>query len=132
MATATLMFFNGCVADTVRWIGGPHVAAHRNHPATLRMAGLPTMLVDEMERIFVSGIPRRCNASSTEANFQAYLAYGNHATVNEAPEKTYAALVKDNRKGYTILFDQRLIQFLLHCHVTPQGIVDLHTIHKNP
>ena len=90
------------------------------------------MLVDEMERIFVSGIPRRCNASSTEANFQAYLAYGNHATVKEASEKTYAALVKDNRKGYTILFDQRLTQFLLHCHVTPQGIVDLHTIHKNP
>ena len=135
MATAALMFFNGCVADTVRWIGGPHVAAHRDHPAILRLlrnAGLPPTLVNEMERIFVSGIPRRCNASSTEANFQAYLAYGNHATVNEAPEKTYAALVKDNKKGYTILFDKRLIPFLLHCHVTPQGIVDLHTIHKNP
>ena len=135
MATAALLFFNGCVADTVRWIGGPHVAAHRNHPVTLRhlrTAGLPTPLVDEMERIFVSGIPRRCNASSTEANFQAYLAYGNHATVDEAPAKTYAALVKDNKKGYTILFDKRLTQFLLHCHVTPQGIVDLHTIHKNP
>jgi hypothetical protein len=41
-------------------------------------------------------------------------------------------MVKDNRKGYTLLFDPRAVLFMLHCHVTPQGVVDLDHIYKNP
>jgi hypothetical protein len=36
MATAALLHFNGSVADMVRWVGGPHVGAHRDHHVTLR------------------------------------------------------------------------------------------------
>jgi len=86
--------------------------------------GAPPDLLTDLSRIFNSGIPAVCNISATEANFQAYYDYGNHSTVALEPTKTYQALVKDNKKGYTLLFDQRLIPFLLHCHVTPQGIID--------
>ena len=48
------------------------------------------------------------------------------------PSKAYQALVKDVKRGYVLVFDQRLIPFVLNCHVTPQGIVDLDTPHKNP
>jgi hypothetical protein len=53
--------------------------------------------------------------------------------VDAAPDKTYKAMVKDNKKGYTILFDERhLIPYLPHTHLTPQGLVDLDTPYKNP
>ncbi len=135
MTTAALMHFNGSAADLVRWIGGPHVAAHRDHPTILRrlkLAGVPHDTYEDIKRIFYHGVPRLCNASATEANFQAFFQYRNHATVDEDPMKTYKALVKDNKRGYTLLFDERFIPFVLHCHVTPQGIVDLDTINKNP
>ena len=35
MVTAALLHFNGSAADMVRWIGGPHVAAHRDHATIL-------------------------------------------------------------------------------------------------
>jgi hypothetical protein len=41
-------------------------------------------------------------------------------------------MVKDNKKGYTILFDERMIPYLPHTHLTPQGLVDLDTPYKNP
>lgn len=135
MTTAALMHFNGSAADMVRWVGGPHVAAHRDHKSILRrlqLAGVPRNVYFDIKRIFLHGIPQSVNADATEANFQAFFTYGNHATVDEDPAKTYKALVKDNKKGYTLLFDPRFIPFLLHCHLTPQGVVDLNTINKNP
>lgn len=135
MTTAALLHFNGSAADMVRWIGGPHVAAHRDHPSILkrlRSASTPKPVLKNLERIFTSGIPNRCNASSTEANFQAYSDYGNHSTVEEEPEKTMQTVIKDNKRGYTLLFDRRAIRFVEHCHLTPQGVVDLDTPYKNP
>ena len=135
MTTAALLHFNGSVADLVRWIGGPHVGAYRDHPrilSVLRKYGVPTSTIDVLERVFVDGIPAYCNADSTEDNFQAYYQYGNHSTVEDDPEKTYKALLKDYRKGYTLLFDPRAVLFMNHCHLTPQGVVDLNTPYKNP
>ncbi len=135
MTTAALMHFNGSAADCVRWIGGPHVGAHRDNDTIfrrLRLAGVPLSTYNAIKRIYTSGIPNALNATSTEANFQAFLAYGNHRTVEEDPQKTLQALIKDNKRGYTLLFDQRLVPFLLQCHVTPQGVVDLDAINKNP
>ena len=135
MVSAALMHYNGSAADLVRWIGGPHVAAHRDHPAILRRlqrAGLPPNLLVTLSRIFNDGIPAYCNADSTEANFVAAFAYGNHSTVDADPDKAYKATLKDNKRGYTLLFDRRLMLFLLHAHSTPQGMVDLNTIYKNP
>ena len=62
----------------------------------------------------------------------AYWSYGNHATVDFEPEKTCKALVKDNKKGYTLIVDKRIVPLLLNCHLTPQGVVDLNTPYKNP
>lgn len=43
----------------------------------------------------------------------------------------YKAMVTNNKKGFVILLDPRLLLFVLDCHLTPQGIVDLNTLHKN-
>jgi hypothetical protein len=135
MATAALLHFNGSLADLVRWIGGPHVAAHRDHPSilgTLQSAGVDAHVVSGLQQIFLSGIPATCQAVSKEDNFNTYYRYGNHSTVSDAPEKAYDAMVKDNRKGFTLLFDQRAVLFILHCHLTPQGLVDVDTPYKKP
>ena len=133
--SAALLHFNGSVADLVRWIGGPHVGAHRDHPsilATLSAAGLPATLLQTLARIFYQGIPSYCNADSTEDNFAAFYRYGNHSTVMADPAKAYKAMLKDNKRGFTLLFDKRLLLFLLHSHTTPQGMVDLQSAFKNP
>jgi hypothetical protein len=135
MATAALLHFNGSVADLVRWIGGPHVGAHRDHLTilkSLRSAGVDAAVIADLHRIFVHGIPGSCRAISGEDNFTAYYRYGNHSTVDDDPEKAYQALVKDNRKGFTLLFDYRAVLLMNHCHLTPQGLVDLNTPYKSP
>ena len=135
MATAALLHFNGSVADLVRWIGGPHVGAHRDHLtilASLESAGVEPSVMADLRRIFLHGIPRSCRATSSEDNFMAYYRYGNHSTVDDDPDKTYQAMVKDNRKGFTLLFDHRLVLLMNHCHLTPQGLVDLTSPYKDP
>ena len=86
----------------------------------------------DVQRIFESGIPARYNASASEENFTAFYKYGNHSTVTEEPDKTHKAMVKDARKGFTLLFDWRAVLLMLNAHVTPQGVVDLYNPHKNP
>ena len=135
-ATACVLKFDGNIAAAVRWIGGPHVNAHLDVPHVLarlkETVSPPAGLISNVERILTMGIPAKCTASATEVNFEAYYRYGNHTTVDEEPEKTYKAMVKDNKKGYTLLLDSRILLLLLHCHVTPQGVVDLNTPYKNP
>jgi hypothetical protein len=69
---------------------------------------------------------------SNEDNFTAFYRYGNHTTVDDDPDQAYQAMVKDNRKGFTLLFDYRLVLLMNHCHLTPQGLVDLNTPYKKP
>ena len=133
--TAAFLHFNGSVADLVRWIGGPHVAEQRDHHTTMKrlhQAGVDERVCSDLRRIFYDGIPALCQAEATEDNFRAYYRYGNHSTVDEEPEKTYKAMVKDSRKGFTLLLDQRATLLMLHCHLTPQGVVDLNTPYKSP
>ena len=134
-ATAALLHMNGSVADLVRWIGGPHVSAHISRPqvsASLIKRCVPSETASHVTRILKDGIPAHCTVSSTEENFKQYYFYGNHTTVDQEPEKTYKAMVKDNKRGYTLLLDRRSVLLMLHCHITPQGVVDLATPHKNP
>ena len=46
--------------------------------------------------------------------------------------KTLKTLTKDYNMDQVLVFDQRLIPFLLHCYVTPQGIVTLDSPGKKP
>ena len=134
MSTAALLFFDGNMASLVRWMGGPHVAAHRDTEQILAkwQHVLKAETYTNLARIFRSGVPNACNAASTEENLQAFLEYGNHASLDEDPQKTLKALTKDFKRGYALLFDPRAIHFILHCHVTPIGLTDLNHRYKNP
>ena len=134
MATAALLHFDGDVADLVRWIGGTHVGAHRDISATLAYlrGKISSHLCCTLERIWRHGAPTVCNATASDDNFEAYRLYGNHASVTDEPEVTYRTLLKDSKRGYCIVLDQRMARFTLNCHLTPNGLVDANHPHKNP
>jgi hypothetical protein len=134
MATAALLSFDGDMAALVRWIGGTHVGAHRNTTKILQYlkGKIHNDTHTQLSRIFLNGVPQYCNAESTEQNFQAYLQYGNHSSVQEDPERTMGALAKDFNKSYCLLFDTRMVHFTLNCHVTPQGLIGAQKPGKKP
>ena len=134
MATACCLHFNGDVASVVRYIGGPHVGAHRNTDAILkRLAGkIDDEIHSDLTRIFTSGSPAYCNAESTEANFQEYVKYGNHKSMEADPVATRKSLLKESKRGYVLLMDPQILQFLLHAHITPNGIIGADHPTKSP
>ena len=134
MATAALLHFDGDVADLVRWVGGTHVGAHRDVQCTLTYlrGKVSPSICNTLERLWCHGAPTICNATASDANFEAYRLYGNHASVTDEPDVTYRTLLKDSSRGYCIVFDQRMARFTLNCHLTPNGLVDANHPHKNP
>jgi hypothetical protein len=130
MTTACLLHFDGDVATMVRWIGGPHVNAHLNVTtilATLQPIVDPDIYSD-VERILTLGAPAVCNAEASEANFQAYLKYGNHQSVTKNQSVFESTIVKQSKRGLTLIMDPNMIHFALNAHLSPQGLVDV--IHK--
>ena len=72
-----------------------------------------------------------CNAYSTNDNFMAYYRYGNHKSVDTNKAEFRKTMVKDSKRGNTLLLDQNLIPFIPHLHLTPQGIVDVDNEYKS-
>ena len=135
MITAAFLHFDGCAATVVRYMGGPHTAAHRDPDAilsVLRPSVDPQVLAD-LERIFKFGVPNYINAHSSEENFQAFRHYGNHGSVDNIPDAdARKTLVKNFKRGYVLVMNKDLLDFIPNMHLTPQGIVDLDHPHKNP
>ena len=113
---------------------GAHVGEHRDHVAILRYlkGKVDAITHATLEKSWVQGVPKMCNAEADEENFRAYLEYGNHETVKQKPELAYKTLFKDSKRGYCLLFDPRMVFFSLNCHVTPIGLVGLDHKYKKP
>ena len=65
------------VEDTVRYIGGPHIGAHRNPDAIRKRltAGVEPTILDRVISQFVYGAPKKVHGVSSNANFMEYLKY---------------------------------------------------------
>ena len=125
-STAALLYFDGNAATFVRWLGGLHVGAFRDVPAVLAFLDnkIDPSTHAELRRMWTKGIPRQCNAETTEENFQAYVAYGNHSSVIKDIPKMKKTLVKDANRDQVLIFDRRVFWFVINCHVTPTGLVN--------
>jgi hypothetical protein len=135
MFTALLLHYDLSVAAAVRWMGGTHTGAHRDHASilsTLTKAGVDADIVRDLRRVYHFGAPAYINAESTDSNFGHYFAYGNHKTILEDIPKTKKAMTKDVRRGYNLVMDERLALLIPHLHLTPIGMVDLAKIYKEP
>ena len=63
------------------------------------------------------------NASSSYKNFIDFHNYGNHSSIDKNVEKTMKAMNKEDRNQYLISLPSWLARFVVHLHVTPQGLV---------
>ena len=61
----------------------------------------------------------------------AYLRYGNHHSCEEHADKFKKVMVKDSKRGNTILVDELLLMFIPFLHLTPQAMVDVLNRWKN-
>ena len=94
------------LASVIRYIGGPHIGAHRDMPTILKhLAGkIDDDIHRDLTRIFTSGSPSLCNAEFTEENFQKFVNYGNHKSSMEADlDATRKSLLKESKRGYVLL-----------------------------
>ena len=107
MATAAALHYDGDLATVVQFIGGPHVAAHRDiDKMMVNLTGkIEDFTYSNLEHVFMQGVPSFCNAEASEHNFQAFWRYGNHSSVDEDPDKMYQAMLKDFKWSYCLLFD---------------------------
>ena len=135
MTTACLLHFDGDVASKVRWIGGPHTNAHLNVnkvPATLEPV-IETDVFDDVKQILTLGAPAYCNSSASEKNFQEFKNYGNHKSVKENQSVFESTIIKQSKRGLTLVMDRAMINFSLNAqHLTPQGLVDICNPHRKP
>ena len=134
MTLACLLHFDGDVATMVRWISRPHVNAQLDVTAillTLKPIIDPDIYKD-VERILTVGSPALCNASASEANFQAYLKFGKHKSVTQNESVFESTIMKQSKRGLTLIMDPQLIHFALNAHLTPQGLVDIMHHRRKP
>lgn len=127
-ATAALLQrFDGDAGALVRWIGGPHVGAYRNVDQIINdlRGTVPDSDLADLQRLYTSGMPAVFNAEETEANYRAYEQYGNHSSINEDPDLALQALIKEQKKGWCIVLDKRVLPFLLNAHLTPIGLINV-------
>jgi hypothetical protein len=134
MTTACLLHFNLSLPAMVRWIGGPHVGAHRDNTATL--ARLKETCDDanytKLVRVFTQGSPTYINAKCSQANYKAYRVYGNHSSFTENLAMVAKTLLKDVTWGSTLMLNPGIMDFLENVKQTPHGIVNLEHPYKNP
>ena len=127
MTSACALYYNGDMATVVRFIGGPHVNAQIDVPLVLSKLKpvLTADVFEDVQRILVTGAPAKCNAEATNANFQAYLQYGNHKSADQNPAVFEKTIIKQSKRGLTLIMDPALVYFTLNTHLTPQGLVDI-------
>ncbi|CAJ1928873.1 unnamed protein product, partial [Cylindrotheca closterium] len=135
MFTACLLHYDLDIPSAVRFVGGIHTGVHQNWSTLeplLYRASVDEKVIVELQRTFLLGAPKVCNAESTDENFHDYLGYGDHSTVLQDIIKTKSTVEKDFMRSYTLVANPLLSFFLRHCHFTPIGMVDLNKPYKSP
>ena len=127
LSSAALFQLDFRVDSLVRYIGGPHIAAHRdiNKIRDRLRLGVEPDVLDKLIHGYVYGAPKRLHATSSDKNFMAYYRYGNHKTCDLHSAEYKKVMVKDSKRGNVILVDPKLLSFIPDLHLTPQGIVDV-------
>jgi hypothetical protein len=118
----------GCIVKKlVYYLGGPHIGANWNVPKILKdlKKGVQPTGLAEIKRVLEHGSPRKINATNTEKNLKDYYYYRNHDSVNNNEREVDKVLLKDHRRGNTLLVDRRLFAYILNSHLCPQGLADL-------
>ena len=131
LTTAALFKLQFHIDSIVWYLGGTHTGSHRDvQRIRQRLYHLPSDVLDRLIHGYVYGSPKKINATNSEANFLAYFDYGDHLSCAKHIDEYRKVMIKDSRRGNSILFDPRALPFCPHVHLTPQGIVDVNNLYK--
>jgi hypothetical protein len=130
--TACMIHFKFDVASVVRYIGGTHIGAHRDTEKildTLRDC-IAEDVWHDLARLYRKGAPNKCNAHSSEENYQAFCTHGNHKSAEAEPAITRKALVKDHKKRFLLACRESIFPYLYNSHRTPIAIANVGHAYK--
>jgi hypothetical protein len=122
---AALIHFNFDVAALVRFIGGNHVAAHRDADKILHHIRdiIDPELYADVEHALRLGAPHYINAEGSWLQFQKYWEHGNHKSVTKNVDLFHKAMNKEDRKDHIITFPRWVGPFIQHFMITPNGLI---------
>jgi hypothetical protein len=132
-ASAALLHYNMDMGTLVRYIGGPHVGAQRDVArimSNIKHSVKPTTQKD-LYRVYTQGAPTICNGHSTASNFLDFYKHGNHKSTQDHPDEFLKVFLKDCKRGHALALDIRLLPFIYHAHLTPQGIINIENAWKS-
>jgi hypothetical protein len=79
----------------------------------------------DLFRVFTQGAPTICKGHSSAKNFSDYHRHGNHKSARDNPDEFKKVFLKDCKRGHALAFDIRLLPYIYHAHLTPQGIINI-------
>ena len=117
-----------------RFVGGMHTSAHldADNMATKLDGIVPPHILHQFISTLKRGAPNQCTAESSPENQQAFFEYGNHRSVVENHDLMLKTVTKEAKKGYVLVFPVSVLDFIIHAHRTPQGIVDIDHSYRKP
>jgi hypothetical protein len=124
MRMALLFHYNMGLAAVVCFLGGEHVASHRDPDVILpQVEGLISLVVyNDLECIMQFGAPAKFNKHGTRQQFLEYRDYGNHKSLTSNPTAFQQAMNKEDKRNYVLMFPAYLKDYISDLWLTPNWI----------
>lgn len=93
---------------------GPHIAGQHNLKRNSQRWGVDPTVLNNVIHTFVYDTPNEVNGHGSEENFQKCLKQGDHMSAEKKEAKYKTVMVKDTKRGNTILVNLNLFQYILY------------------
>jgi hypothetical protein len=124
---ACLLHYNLSVASTIQFLGNNYTGAYRDIPSiinSLHSHGIAESLATHYSRVMTVGCPNHLNASTYCDKALLYWRKGNHPSNRAKIDQVMTTMNKEEKNNYVIHVPHWLWQFVPHCFITPQHILE--------
>jgi hypothetical protein len=122
-----LLHYNLSVAMAIRFLGNNCTGAYPNIPSivsSLWAHSIAESLISHYSQVMTVGCPNHLNASTLRDNALLYWWKGNHPSIHAKIDQVMATMNKEERNNYVVHVPHWLWQFVPHCFITPQHILE--------
>ena len=123
---AALFYYDLNVPTLIRFLGGNYTGEYKDVASTIKIlkdSKCNEKVIDDLNRIFITGCPNKMNVSSSHNNFMEFPRYGNHSSMDKDPVKTQKVMNKEDKNQYLIPLPLWIARFIRDLHLTPQGLL---------
>jgi hypothetical protein len=124
---ACLLHYNLSVASTIWFLSNNYTGAYRNIPSivnSLHSHGIAESLILHYSHVMTVGCSNHLNSSTSRDNALLYLRKGNHPSIRAKMDQVMTTMNKEEKNNYIIHVPHWLWQFVPHCFITPQHILE--------